>query len=34
MNIVASILIGACGGVVYYIIKNYPPGGGFRGRMA
>ena len=35
MNIVAAVLIGASVGVIYYIIKNHPPGdGGFRGRFA
>lgn len=33
-NIIAAIGIGIIAGVVYYIFKNLPPGGGMRGRMA
>lgn len=33
-NIIAAISIGIIAGVVYYIFKNLPPGGGMRGRMA
>ena len=33
-NVIVSISICIVIGVAYYIFKNTPPGGGFRGRMA
>lgn len=33
-NVIATISVGIIAGVVYYIFKNLPPGGGMRGRMA
>ena len=31
---IAAISVGLIAGIIYYIIKNYPPGGGFRGGFA
>lgn len=33
-NIIIAVVVGAIVGAVYYIIRNYPPGGGFRGGFA
>ena len=33
-NMIIAIGVGIIAGVIYYILKNIPPSGGFRGRMA